>query len=558
VDKISSLLVDWRNSPGTQKLAVPFDHRYTRNGLSLDALKGVDRSQAEVLFEAAERSDCVAHLALITLWQHGTAESDWDEYAYRRNRSYHSWSDFDEDDDEDGDGAGSEYEMGEIFDTSLLAGHWSNRQGEKVIFVEMRLDETEIVTDTALDAGDPSEEDFEDYTGNAGMTLERWYHRAAVVIWPREKHFAVLCEAGTDASIGGLEAMVERLRQASSTHQVAQRQECLTFASNIVDAWESAHGRQSWDKPDKIDRNIFSGLLCELDDPALVRRFLSQILPVDGEIQLDAAFVKLCKRHGWQKFEADLLVIIAATKVETLIRNAGLLRLLCRQRDKNLERIDLCARLCDGFVEALVAFDNQQRDDDWKIQQLDRAKLLISGADAMLAIDAQSPLTRLINHALNRRNKYKLNDVQLTAIFALEPRFEKLVVSNEAVLHWLAACRQLLQNRTAKLPEKPADYRRADKLSCTCVDCRALSQFLANPEQREICMPLNKERRRHLHDVINSDRCDLLHVTERSGRPFTLVCTKTTASYGRASNIYERDLKNLARIISIEKRVLAK
>jgi hypothetical protein len=558
VGKISALLASWRNNPDSQKLAILLDHRYTRDGLSLDALKGIDRTQAEVLFEAAERSDCVAHLALITLWQHGTAESDWDEYAYRRDRSYHSWSDFDEDDDEDGDGAGSEYEMGDIFDTSLLAGHWSDRQGEKVIFGEMRLDETEIVTDTALDAGDPSEEDFEDYTGNAGMTLERWYHRAAVVIWPREKHFAVLCEAGTDASIGGLEAMVERLRQASNAHQVAQRQECLTFASNIVDTWESAHGRQSWDKPDKIDRNIFSGLLCELDDPALVRRFLSQILPVDGEIQLDAAFVKLCKRHGWQNIEADLLVIIAAAKVETLIRNAGLLRLLCRQRDKNLERIDLCARLCDGFVDALVTFDNQQRDDDWKIQQLDRAKLLISGADAMLAIDAQSPLTRLINHALNRRNKYKLNDVQLAAIFALEPRFERLVVSNEAVLHWLAACRQLLQNRTAKLPEKPTDYRRADKLSCTCVDCRALSQFLTSPEQREIRMPLNKERRRHLHDVINSDRCDLLHVTERSGRPFTLVCTKTTASYGRASNIYERDLKNLARIIGIEKRVLAK
>ena len=48
----------------------------------------------------------------------------------------------------------------------------------------------------ALDDGDPSEEDFEDYTGNAGMTLERWYHRAAVVIWPRERHFAVLCGAG--------------------------------------------------------------------------------------------------------------------------------------------------------------------------------------------------------------------------------------------------------------------------------------------------------------------------------------------------------------------------
>ena len=219
---------------------------------------------------------------------------------------------------------------------------------------------------------------------------------------------------------------------------------------------------------------------------------------------------------------------------------------------------DLCARLCDGFVEALVTFDNQQRDDDWKIQQLDRAKLLISGADAMLAIDAQSPLTRLINHALNRRNKYKLNDVHLAAIFTLEPRFEKLAVSNEAVSHWLAACRQLLQNRTARLPEKPADYRRAGKLSCTCVDCCALSRFLTNPEQREIRMPLNKERRRHLHDVIDSNRCDLTHVTERRGRPYTLVCTKTTASYGRTSNIYERDLKSLARIIDMEKRVVAK
>jgi len=173
VDKISSLLVDWRNSPDPQKLAVPFDHRYTRDGLSLDALKGVDRSQAEVLFDAAQRSDCVAHLALITLWQHGTAESDWDEYTYRRNRSYHSWSDYDEDDDESGDKGTSEYEMGEILDTSLSADHWSDGQGKKVLFGRIRLDETEIVADVMLDAGDPSEEDFEDDTGNGGVTLER-------------------------------------------------------------------------------------------------------------------------------------------------------------------------------------------------------------------------------------------------------------------------------------------------------------------------------------------------------------------------------------------------
>jgi len=67
-------------------------------------------------------------------------------------------------------------------------------------------------------------------------------------------------------------------------------------------------------------------------------------------------------------------------------------------------------------------------------------------------------------------------------------------------------------------------------------------------------LPLNKKRRRHLHEIIDSHRCDLTHVTERRGRPFTLVCIKTTASYARASNIYERDLKNLSRIMDLEKR----
>jgi hypothetical protein len=36
-----------------------------------------------------------------------------------------------------------------------------------------------------------------------------------------------------------------------------------------------------------------------------------------------------------------------------------------------------------------------------------------------------------------------------------------------------------------------------------------------------------KERRRHLHGIIDSNRCDCTHVTEHRGSPHTLVCTKT-------------------------------
>ena len=65
---------------------------------------------------------------------------------------------------------------------------------------------------------------------------------------------------------------------------------------------------------------------------------------------------------------------------------------------------------------------------------------------------------------------------------------------------------------------------------------------------------MRKDRRWHLHDVIRQHRCDLTHVTERKGSPYTLVCTKTTAAYNAAFKTYKRDLQNLSRIIVLEKK----
>jgi len=79
---ISELLGDWCAGAAAEKLAVTLDHHYTQNGLSIDKLKGIDRARAEVLFEAAEQANCVAHLALVTLWQ-GGAQAAYHAHACR-------------------------------------------------------------------------------------------------------------------------------------------------------------------------------------------------------------------------------------------------------------------------------------------------------------------------------------------------------------------------------------------------------------------------------------------------------------------------------------------
>ncbi|MDD9981097.1 MAG: 2OG-Fe(II) oxygenase [Gammaproteobacteria bacterium] len=546
--KVAELLGAWGREAGeTEKRVVTLEHGYTQDGLTPDKLKGADRARAEVLFEAAEQADCIAHLALITLWQLGDVDYDHRDHFYRGRRKYGSRYD----DDDDGD-PGSGHEMGDIIDTSLTASQWSDRHGNAHQFGEMPVDEDEVVTGDALDDGEPSEEDFEDYTGNAGLTLERWYRRAAIVIWSRERHFAVLCGAGTQAAIGGLDAMVKGLRRGSREQREATRRDGLQFAGAIIDGWKPPGTTWFGDSDAKVDRSLFSKLLCKLDDPGLMRRFLSEILPNDGSAELHREFAKLCRRHGLSGFEAELAQAIGAASEATLLRNAQLLHLLCRQPDHDKRDAAVCARLCESAVAALERFDGQASKDAWRLRKLDRTALLVTLTSAMLELGAQRPLRKLIDHTLAHREHYDLTDTHLAAIFQLESRLGTPSLPGKAIAHWLSACRRELRKRTAQAPQAPTDYRRDAELSCKCADCRVLSRFLANPNERVCRMPLNKDRRGHLHGIIERNRCDVTHVTERRGRPFTLVCTKTTASYERACKAFDRDKHNLSRVVGIE------
>ena len=548
--KVAALLGAWRREAGeTEKRMVTLEHGYTRDGLTPDKLKGTDRARAEVLFEAAEQAGCIAHLALITLWQLGSVDHDYSDYSYRRRRRYGSR--YGDDHDED---SGPEREMGEIIDTSLRADHWSDRHGNARQFGEMRVDEDEVVAGDALDDAEPSEEEFEDYTGNAGLTLERWYHRAAIAVWPRERHFAVLCGAGTQAAIGGLEALVKELGQGSGEQREATRRDGLQFAGAIIDGWNprSPMWFGGGGNDAKADRSLFSKLLCKLDDPGLMRRFLCEIVPHDGSAELHGELAKLCRRHGLSGFEAALARAIDAASEATLLRNAQLLHLLCRQPALDEGDAAVCTRLCAKAVVALERFDGQAPKDTWRPVKLDRTALLVTLVSAMLEIGAQHPLRKLIDHTLAHREHYGLTDAHLAAIFELEPRLEALSPPGKAVAHWLSTCRRELQGRTARAPQAPTDYRRDAELSCNCEDCRVLGRFLADPNERECRLPLNQARRGHLHGIIEAGQCDVTHVTERKGRPFKLVCTKTTASYERACKAFERDKRNLSRIVRIE------
>jgi hypothetical protein len=376
------------------------------------------------------------------------------------------------------------------------------------------------------------------------------------VIWPRDKHFEVLCTAGTDASIGGLASMVKSLKRALKAQRGALRQECLVFAEAMIDAWEPQSHRYTWHpKAADTDRNAFLRLLQDLDAPDLARRFLSEVMSIDGTVQLAKSFPAFGKRHGWSSFRDAFKAVIAATSAATVGRNAALLETLCVQRDKNADRLALCRELAQGTVDALVAFDAKAPANDWQVRSLERTALLRALVKALAAVEADEPLAKLIDHTLAASQTYDMIDTHVAAILALESWLSTAPAkSRGAITHWLSACRSELAARVEHEPARPTDYRRPSQLSCNCDDCRELSAFLDNPNEAAHRFRVRKDRRQHLHQIIERHHCDLTHVTERLGSPQTLVCTKTTASYETACQVYERDRRFLSRLEALEQQ----
>src|SRR5262249_57109792 len=123
--------------------------------------------------------------------------------------------------------------MVDVIDSDMSADHWRDRDGKRVEIGEMDLEEEELLDPDALRKVKP-EEEFEGYTGNAGMTLDRWYRHGAILLWPDSQNFEILCTTGSGGSVHALERMVEGWREAGPADADARKATALAFARELV------------------------------------------------------------------------------------------------------------------------------------------------------------------------------------------------------------------------------------------------------------------------------------------------------------------------------------
>lgn len=560
VQKIAKLLADWSAAgDGPLKIALTLEHQYTRDGLAWDMLKGIDRARARVLADAADIARCHAYLALLTFWESGSVEGGYDDYYSSRRRRY---DDDDEAGEDDEDKNGGKYKMCEVFDSSLTADHWSSPDGTLPAFGALPIEEHEILPEDSLTGVKP-EEDYEGYTGNAGMTLERWYRRAAILLWSDSGHFRVLCSGGAKQATAALSQMISTARQVEGNQAKMPKDRCRQFAATILEDWPvDTDAFRAWhDESDTQQTDAFDplGALEFLDDPKLIRIYLRDLLRKDPTIEPGRLLTTIFARHGWETYRAELTELFQRTDRNTLGRNVRLLDRLCNaaadatDKTARSESRDTCLPLAGAAVAALIRIDAEPVGHGGFVRE--RARTLACLARSLLAIRADDFLARIATHIGMLSDRYSLQDVQMPALVEVGKFTQKQARPRSVALsRWMNDCRRRLESLTAAAPQPPDDFCREANVKCKCTDCAELNRFLADPTERQHRFQMRQSLRDHLESQIRTYHCDVDCTTDRRPRPQILICTKNVATHQRLLKAYHQNLKHLLTLGSLQEK----
>lgn len=83
----------------------------------------------------------------------------------------------------------------ELIESEVKLESWIDPRDGRVKDVHLAVGGDELCASTPSGELEPYSSEYEGYMGNWGNTLDRWYHRGAVVVWPRSHAFAVQAEA---------------------------------------------------------------------------------------------------------------------------------------------------------------------------------------------------------------------------------------------------------------------------------------------------------------------------------------------------------------------------
>jgi hypothetical protein len=476
-------------------------------------------------------------LALTNVKETWSAYEEDAREPWGRRSSYRGWDD-DEDelDSSDGDGDG-DYELEELIESAVTLESWTGSRSGRLERVDLPVGDDAVCASTPSGDLEPYASEYEGYMGNYGNTLDRWYRRGAVVLWPLSRTFAVRGQASPSSAL-------QELSARARTGDLAGAREA---AATLAPFWEGAAARVE-------ARALFAKALHAarlLDEPALAAMLLRPFR-LETLTRSDAkALSALVGAYG-ERWAQELVTGWSARRRFHYDRNGE------GPKEWAASLPKLCLALRDTGETGTTAATLLLLRASWgwaKNSIEEGLELSPPSARERTLSELARPLAAILEGA-RVIGATALGD---EAIMVLR-RDEELTGCAIAVLRatpgqrWSATgldtlaahCSATLEARLAHPSRPDDDWSIELPQGCDCELCGELRGFLEDPIPTTLEWPLAKDRRSHVHRRIDAAELPVTHETRRAGRPYTLVLRKTDALFERERLRRRHDEKDLA------------
>ncbi|MEE4378466.1 MAG: 2OG-Fe(II) oxygenase [Candidatus Competibacteraceae bacterium] len=524
---------DFGRAPTPPKWVYLLDHQYTEKSLSWRHLKNGDRLKADAIAQAAAQLGLERYIALADIQEIWDCEADYDDYFYRsRSRSRRRSRYYDYDDEDDSSGGEQDYQLIDLIDNSISLRHWLSGSQQSADFAGLRISDDEVCWTKASDQFDPFSSQYEGWMGNYGNTLERWYHRAAIVLWRKEDRYAMLCEVDPRQLVKDL----NRLAKEPSTRVEAQQ-----TITSVMPYWSWSVTRNR--EVDNLWAQAVFGLALQIDQSEIAQALVS---PFGLEVLNDntaKAFTALEKHYGtpW-----SIGVLEQWSQCNTGYRRHQLIDgfyplidALCQmsQADSDGRHVhgnSVIDWLINHQFNTLVAnhADQQKLDTLMRLTEKSTSRVESAGEllNACVMAGNAAMHTRVVGYLVDNEALYdpvdlaelvlRLKKVDGEAQAWGHPKLRRYVVDQ-------------LTDEFSKPVRKTDDWAITQTVSCTCADCKTLNAYLQASSERQKVWPLAQGRRAHIHRAIDGLGVPVTHQTRREGRPYQLVLSKTDDLFKR-------------------------
>jgi hypothetical protein len=526
-----------------KRLVYLLDHEYTPRALSWGRLKGADADRVSLLRAAASEAGCETVLALADIrTQHGA--SAFDPYDYPSRWRQNDYGD-DEDDEDAPDSELRNLTIHGLIDSEVALTHWTGPGSARLEETSLSVAAGEVCAATPTDVLKPSDSQYEGYMGNYGNTLDRWYHRAAVVVWPKALAFPNRAEP----------APVWALQQLTTMASDGDLPAARAAAATLTPSWDNTVCGRRLPADQGGISELFGGALragLAVADPATAMMLVRPFCVEDLTIVEVNSLLELITRYG-QTWTTELLA--TWSDPDRRIRPYGgwerpqwmadWLPSVCARLDAAngagtvaaQHLLDQAWQWSQTAIRSALGWERPGHRDQQLIALGEPLAALLSAAAAIGAASTVDTITNSV-----RKQGDPVVALEMSVLRAAAARSP-----SKAARHGNAGCVALADDCATRLRSRlDRPFRAHDDWSielpaggCACELCRALGRFLADPSRRTLDWPLAEQGRTHMQSRTDAAELPVTHEIRRQGRPYTLVLTKT-------DELFTADLQRLS------------